>query len=239
MNLTMNNPDEGFPIAFVNASSVLGRYDSTNIDVALLAKIIPPKEYPNVLDVCCGFGRFTKALGELGYQAVGLDLSEDQISKAKASDITGTYLQGDMRDTPKESYDAIINMYTSFGYFDEESEDLKALDSWYLSIRPGGVLIMELADMDRARAKLPRDKEIIYRVTGDVTEEIRMDWDARILEVTYLQDGEKFTCYTRLYEKEKLRSYLLALGFSSVDIYGNLERKIKDEEDNLILVARK
>lgn len=235
----MKNPHEGFPLAFVNASLTLGRYVSTRTDAGLISKIIPLSEYPRVLDVCCGFGRFTKELGLLGYNVTGVDLSLEQIEAARLADPGGTYIQGDMRETPQLDFDAIINMYTSFGYFDSEEDDLLALCSWYRSLRPGGVLVMELADMDRARAKLARDEDLIYRETGDVTEEIRMDWQNRILEVTYLQHDSNFRCYTRLYEKEKLSDYLRSVGFSSVFTYGSLRLEPKNAEDNLILIARK
>ncbi len=239
MKLDMNNPEDGFPMAFVDASSKLGRYLSTKEDAQRLSAIIPLSDYPRILDVCCGFGRFTKEIRQLGYQVTGLDLSKEQIDRAKEDDPGGHYIQGDMRKTPALNYDAVINMYTSFGYFEEENDDLTALSAWCKSLRRGGVLIMELADMDRARTRLSRLNEKIYRVTGDVTEEIRMDWDSRIFEVTFLQGDGRFTCYTRLYEKESLRDHLLKAGFSNVDFYGALDRKTKEPGDNLVLVARK
>ena len=239
MSDTLNNPATGFPMEFVNASVVLGRYATTEEDAALLSRIAPAVTYPRVLDVCCGFGRFTRALRALGHDTTGLDLSEQQIRAAREADPQGRCLQGDMRATPKLAYDTVINMYTSFGYFDAEHDDVAALSSWHGSLRPGGLLIMELADMDRARARLPRDQALILRRTGNVTEEIRMNWERRLLEVTYLQEAAAFTCTTRLFEKEALRGELLRIGFSEVDLFGSLDLTPKRLDDNLIVVARR
>ena len=98
---------------------------------------------------------------------------------------------------------------------------------------------MELADMDRARAKLNFDVTPVIRETGDVVEHCIMDWTRRIFRVTYFQEGAEFTCYTRLYEKDLLKKYLLDIGFTKVDLFGSLALEEKSCGDNLIVVAIK
>ncbi|MCZ8522862.1 MULTISPECIES: class I SAM-dependent methyltransferase [Paenibacillus] len=237
--IPVDNPADGFSMSFVQASKGLNRYVTTEEDARHISKLLPKETYPCLLDVCCGFGRFSGALHKLGYQVTGLDLSQDQIEEARRSNPGPDYIVTDMCHLPDRRFDAVINMYTSFGYYKTEEEDLRALDAWGAALRSGGKLVMELADMDRARAKLDRTKPIIYRYTGDVTEEVRMDWTNRILEVTYLQEDRRFTCHTRLYEKEFLVGYLRGIGFGEVAVYGDLEGKPKALEDNLILIATK
>lgn len=98
---------------------------------------------------------------------------------------------------------------------------------------------MELADMDRARARLDRKQAVIYRHTGDVVEECVMDWSRRVFKVKYLRHGSTFTCYTRLFEKEALKAHLHAAGFTDVQLHGGLDLRPKCPEDNLVIVATK
>lgn len=238
--IAMQNPADGFPIEFVNAARVLGRYESTEADAQALAAIIPRAQFPAVLDMCCGFGRMAGMLHRLGYDVTGVDLSVEQIELALHDNPGPSYQVGDMRVLPKNrSYDAIVNLFTSFGYFETVEEDLQALRSWHAGLRPGGKLVMELADMEIARAKLDRNAGTIYRHTGNVVEECVMDWEQQIFKVKYLQEGQTFTCYTRLYEKEVLRDHLLEIGFSDVQLYGGLDLRARRSTDNLVLIATK
>lgn len=239
-SIAMQNPDDGFPIEFVNAARVLGRYASTASDADALAAIIPLASYPRVLDVCCGFGRTAGKLHQLGYQVTGIDLSAEQIALARCDNPGPAYVVSDMRALPpQQRYDAIVNLFTSFGYFATVDEDVQALHSWCAALRPGGKLIMELADMDLAREKLDRSLATIYRYTGDVIEECVMDWEQQIFRVKYLQNGEDFTCYTRLYESAALKEHLLAAGFSDVQLFGGLDLRARGRMDNLVLIATK
>lgn len=237
---SMQNPVSGFPLEFVNAARVLGRYDATEKEAIALTSIFPRHSHPQLLDLCCGFGRMSAQLHGLGYEVEGLDLSQEQIEMAQRLNPGPHYIVGDMRRLSTErTYDGILNLFTSFGYFETEAEDVAALTGWYAALRPGGILVMELADMELARAKLDRDKDIILRHTGDVVEECIMDWSKRIFRVKYLQRGAEFTCYTRLFEKEALQAHLYQAGFTSVDLYGGLDRRPKRPENNLVVVATK
>ena len=235
--IEMNNPKDGFPIEFNRAARSLGRYDNTSSEAFCISKIVPVNKYNKVLDICCGFGRTSFELHALGYEVTGIDISPRQLELARSINPGPAYIQADMRTPPGERYDAIVNLFTSFGYLDSESEDLETLKAWHQKLRVGGVLIMELADMECARAKLPLERPVFTRGNGTVIENCMMDWEQRIFCVTYVQDDSSFTCYTRLYEKEELKIHLLNSGFSKVDMYGSLSLKPKEERDNLIVVA--
>ncbi|MGH2479952.1 MAG: class I SAM-dependent methyltransferase [Ktedonobacteraceae bacterium] len=97
----------------------------TEQDVNFLARQLPLPRYTRVLDLCCGYGRHALCLAQRGYQVTGLDRDEAAISEArKRAEEAGqpiTYIAGDMLRIGELSgeFDAIINMWQSFGYFDE------------------------------------------------------------------------------------------------------------------------
>ena len=88
----------------------------------------------SVLDLCCGQGRHSVQLAKRGFQVTGLDLNAEYLDlaskAAEAAKVTIETVAADMREIPFENkFDAIVNMYSSFGYLESEAEDLKVLES--------------------------------------------------------------------------------------------------------------
>lgn len=98
-----------------------------------------------ILDLCCGQGRHTNGLAESGYFVIGLDSSRELLNIAKKLSCKNTFfIEGDMRDIPlkRNSCDAVINMFTSFGFFDDE-ENLKVLKSVSYILKRKGRFLMD------------------------------------------------------------------------------------------------
>ncbi|MGK6311190.1 class I SAM-dependent methyltransferase [Variovorax sp. DT-64] len=205
----------------------------------MLSQIIPLATHSKLLDICCGFGRLSGRMHSLGYEVTGIDISEEQLSLAQSENKGPRYLAMDMRAPPLEKFDGLLSMFTSFGYFESADEDINMLKTWSARLQSGGILVMELADMECARAKLPSHKNPFIRYTFDVEEHCSMDWEHGIFKVTYRQKDAKFTCWTRLYEKEELRGFLLESGFREVRLFGDLNLNQKRPENNLVIVATK
>src|SRR5690606_21057041 len=99
-----------------------------------------------VLDLCCGMGRHSLALHEFGYRVTGIDLSEVLLEEAKKLDQTGkvTWIHGDMRYVPLEAqFDAEVNLFTSFGYFDQDDENGKVVREMDRLLAPAGKFIID------------------------------------------------------------------------------------------------
>ena len=121
----------------------------TEQDVDFLARQLPLPRYARVLDLCCGYGRHALRLAQRGYQVTGLDRDKAAISEArKRAEEAGqpvTYVVGDMLRIGELSgeFDAIINMWQSFGYFDEETNhDL--LRQIHNKLAQGGRFIIDM-----------------------------------------------------------------------------------------------
>jgi SAM-dependent methyltransferase len=100
-----------------------------------------------ILDCPCGHGRIANGLAERGLRVTGTDQSELFLERARAdAQVRGVeveYVHGDMRELPwRERFDGLVNWFTSFGYFDDETNRSVA-QGFHDALRPGGRLAME------------------------------------------------------------------------------------------------
>jgi SAM-dependent methyltransferase len=103
-------------------------------------------------DICCGIGRHSSPLARRGVEVTGVDFCPEYLERAEtaAAGLPAVFVRADMRDTRLETgaFDAVINMWTSFGYFADEDEDERAMAEWSRLLRPGGRLVMSLVNRD-------------------------------------------------------------------------------------------
>jgi len=111
----------------------------------------------SLLDVPCGYGRISNELAAMGYCVTGLDATklflERARSDAEAKGAKVRYMHGDMRALPFEDneFDVLINWFTSFGYFDDETNH-KVLGEFRRVLKPGGTLVIDHQNRDRMLA---------------------------------------------------------------------------------------
>jgi SAM-dependent methyltransferase len=106
-----------------------------------------------VLDLACGHGRHAIPLAQRGFRVTGFDLSEEFLERARAAaQAQGAevrWVHGDMRALAFEAeFDAVINIFTAFGYFESDDEDLEVLRGVHRALSPGGGLLLETMHRD-------------------------------------------------------------------------------------------
>ncbi len=122
--------------------------DRTQREVDGIVDLLGLPQGSSILDLCCGHGRHTVPLAQRGYRMTGQDLSEVFLREAeKAAHTQGVqvhWVHSDMRDIPYENeFDAVINIFTAFGYLEDEGEDQKVLQQVCKALRPGGLFLIE------------------------------------------------------------------------------------------------
>lgn len=185
-----------------------------------------------VLDLCCGPGRCAVALAKQGLTVTGVDRTKFLLEKARArarkEKVRVEWVQEDMRKfVRKNSYDLVLSMFTSFGYFEERNEDSRVLKQIFTSLKPGGQVLIELLGKEilakiyqPSLAETAADGSILIQQPQilDGWSRIRNTW-------TVVRNGKarKFTIELNLYSGQELRERLEAAGFDEVKLYGNLE----------------
>ena len=122
--------------------------ERTQREVDFALEALAPPSGARLLDVACGHGRHSLELARRGFRVTGIDLSEPSLALAReaaaAEELDVELVHSDMREIPfRDEFDAAINLFTSFGYFETEHEDERALATIARSLKPGGALLLE------------------------------------------------------------------------------------------------
>lgn len=114
-----------------------------------LTKFLNLPEHGTILDLACGKGRHAKYLNSLSYNVTGVDLSENSILTAKKYENESLkFYVHDMRMPYTQQFDAVFNLFTSFGYFDDEIDNLKTLKAIQQSLNETGFGVIDFMNVD-------------------------------------------------------------------------------------------
>jgi SAM-dependent methyltransferase len=203
-----------------------------------------------ILDVPCGQGRHAHLLAEAGFRVDGLDYSEHLIKLARKRGVGPSlkYTQGDMRKMSRSwtsKFDAVINLFTSFGFFANPSDDAQVIDEFARVLKPGGVLIWHGGSRDGVMARfLSRD----WWVTEDgtvIAHERSFDPLSGLLTIDSVLKGstkraQRRTHKIRLYTATRLAELCASAGLIVEEAFdGFHDRPLTRKSSEMMLVARK
>lgn len=197
-----------------------------------------------ILDLACGPGRFALPLARRGFHVVGLDRSEVYLTQARAeAQEQGLHIQliqGDMRSIPFESeFDAVINLFTSFGYFEKEEEHLQVLKEVRKCLKPGGRFLLEFQNRDwLIRHFQARD----WREYKDfiVLEERKLDLERNRLEARWIMlrstERKEYSLSLRLFTLAELLGLFAQARLKVLGYYGGLRQEPLSLETNRLTI---
>jgi SAM-dependent methyltransferase len=199
-------------------------------------------ENGTILDLACGKGRHSIYLNKLGYQVTGVDLSENSIAVAnESSNESLRFKTHDMREPMNETYDAVFNLFTSFGYFDTYEDNIKTLKAIKDSINEYGFGVIDFFNADF----------IIENLVAEETKEIdgitfnikRFVENKKIIkEIRFEDKGEtyNFTEKVSAFTLSDFESMMEEAGIFLLEIFGDykLRKFYKTQSERLIMIFK-
>ena len=224
-------------------------YKNRNSDEAefflnnLLDYLKPDKNH-KFLDVACGKGRHAKMLHQLGFDTLGLDLAEESIQEAKKLSTEGlSFDVHDMRQVyAKESFDYVFNLFTSFGYFEVQDDNLKTLKAVHQSLKSNGELVIDFMNADKViRHLVAKDEKTLQGV--HFIQQRRLENGIIIKDIEVIDEGETYGFQERVQALNitDFETLLKASGFEIRNTFGDYKLSPFDKEssDRLIIHAKK
>jgi SAM-dependent methyltransferase len=233
------------PVLF-NASKWAAAEEEMRKTVALLG--LSPDNGTTILDACCGVGRHAIELARMGFEVTGVDrmsaFLEAARETAEAERAAVEFEHQDMRSFARpDTFDAAINMFTSFGYFDELQDEKKLLHNIYISLKSGGRLCIDIIGKEVVAREFKRYDWYRDEFGYMISEYRIIDNWTRLYNRWILidEDGKfEYSFSHRIFSARELTDLVEECGFIDIEVYGSLDKTPYDHRaDVLTVVGRK
>jgi len=228
--------------------------DSVRQHVDFLVDVLELEDGLTLLDQCCGVGRLSIPLADRGVNVIGMDITESYVevarNRAGERNLPCTFHHGDAREfVASEPCDAAINWFTSFGYEEDDRQNIKMLERVFESLKPGGRFALDYLNTARVMAEFrqwyidrPESEELSGLI---VLHETKTDYARGMMESdwTFLYpDGRRVVkdLAVRMYMPHELVAMLRQCGFIDIELFGSVEKEPMDRlSRRCIVVSRK
>lgn len=218
--------------------------------INLFQRSIPINTKSKVLDIACGAGRHSLELARRGFDVTGFDLSGFLIGEAKKAlknseekNLKAKFIIKDMRYFNfKNSFDAAVNFFTSFGYFDNDRENFQVIENVSGSLKTGGYFVFDFLNKNYLEKNLrPYSKNNYENVTVVQKRKIENNIVRKEIFIKSKNNTLKFTEVLKLYSVSEFKiifdSYNLRIQNLFGDYFGN--KFNKNNSKRLIIIAKK
>ena len=210
-----------------------------------LLRHLHPKPDARLLDFACGKGRHSIYLSSKGYDVTGVDLSAESIAAAQGQAHAHLHFWvHDMREPlPYGPFDLIFNLFTSFGYFLHESENVVALRNAAAALRPGGKLVIDFLNTERTvRELVAHEQKTVAGITFRLHRHLDRDFIVKAIDFQ-APDGQllHFEERVRALSRERFEEYFLLAGLRLVEVLGDYQLGPYDEarSPRMIFILKK
>jgi len=222
----------------------------TKKEVAFIFKVLKLPRKARILDLACGTGRHSIELAKRGYEVFGIDFHEESVKIARASikslDKRIKFIKGDMRRLPfNNEFDAVINMFTSFGYFSKDKENDLTLREISKSLKKRGLLLLDLQNKywqlnNISKKSWEREKEIF------IFEKRQYDRKRKLFvnDINFIFPSGKsnnIKTMVRLFDLKEIKNKLLSAGMKITKVFGDYDASNYNTKRSprMIVLARK
>jgi len=202
------------------------------------------KKEDTIMDLACGKGRHSIYLNQKGARVTGLDLSKQNIRYAQSfTNERLNFAVHDMREVyAKEAFTHIVNLFTSFGYFTTEEDNLAVFNSASESLQPGGYLLIDYLNPDKVISELIEEEEkVVEGIHFYISKKIE---DGFIIKnIFFKADGisHHYQERVQILREEHFKYYFDKVGFEVISVFGDYSLIPFDfnSSDRMIFIAKK
>ncbi len=197
-----------------------------------------------IADVCCGKGRHTAYLHEKGFEVVGYDLSAESISYCRKFIRSGMsfHVHDIRKPIPDSGFDVVLNLFTSYGYFKSEEENVEALKNMCDALKPSGRILIDYMNTSQVVKNLVLH-EVVER-EGILFHVSRAIQDNKLVKrITFADEGRswEFSEQVALLGLDDFKRQLSTCGMEIENVYGNYDLHPFDEQtsNRMIILAKR
>ena len=199
-------------------------------------------EQGKILDLACGKGRHSVYLNSLGYDVVGVDLSVNSIAYAKQYENDTLHFDVHCMCSPyDEKFDAVFNLFTSFGYFDEDEDNLRTIMAIKEDLNEFGFGVIDFMNTDLIIENLvPEEIKTVEGIEFHLKRYVRDGYILKNIEFT--ADGEDFLFQERVkaFTLKDFEALFEEAGVYLLDVFGDykLRKFQKGVSERLVMIFK-
>ncbi|MBK6612339.1 MAG: class I SAM-dependent methyltransferase [Sphingobacteriales bacterium] len=197
----------------------------------LIAKYKWPKTC-NMLDLACGEGRHALFLAQQNYCVTGIDIASNSIQKAREqaklnrlSSNSLNFVVGDMRQPfGQQQYQVIFNLFTSFGYFEQQTDNLTVLHNAHKALLPNGHLLIDFMNTHKIVANLvPHETKMIDGIYFEIWRYLESGYIVKKIAVSEPNSGKILNFYERVQAiyPDDFKELFAKSSFKTDNLFGN------------------
>ncbi len=199
-------------------------------------------EKGTILDLACGKGRHAVYLNSLDYNVTGVDLSNNSIEYAKQFENDSLKFEvHDMRTLFPKQYDAVFNLFTSFGYFDDENDNIKTLEAIQNSLNEFGFGVIDFMNVDFIIENLvAQEKKTVEHIDFHIKRYVKNNFIYKEIRFTDNNEDYFFTEKVQAISLNDFQEYFKKANITLLDIFGDykLNKFDKKNSERLILIFK-
>ncbi len=201
-------------------------HEEARLFIDNICQLVQIKQDHKVLDLACGKGRHAIYLNKKGLNVTGLDLSEQNIASAKKRENEHLHFcTHDMRQPWGENeFDCVFNLFTSFGYFDDDAENQIAINNAARSLKSGGTFILDFLNPFTVINQLIEEE---IKNVGGIEFHINKEFvnGFIIKKITFTDQGKAYSFQEKVKAIRRVHflAYFENAGLSIVDIFGDYD----------------
>ncbi len=199
-------------------------------------------EHGKILDLACGKGRHSMYLNALGYDVTGVDLSENSIAYAKQFENDTLHFQvHDMCQPLNEKFDAVFNLFTSFGYFENDEDNLKTITAVKDELNDFGFGVIDFMNSEYVIQNLiPEDNKVIQNIAFFQKRYAKDGYIFKDIQFSYKNEHYNFQERVKAFTLQDFESLFDQAGVHLLDVFGDykLRKFDKNTSERLVMIFK-
>ena len=209
-----------------------------------LVEYLKLKKGSKLIDIGCGKGRHANYLNSLGFDVVGIDLSPNNIAAAKKNEKSNLhFVVQDMRKVYLEDkFDIAINLFTSFGYFNNDTDEQAAINAMAKNLKSEGILVIDFMNVKKVITNLVMsEQKSINNVVFDIQKKVENNYIIKNISIYDKEIKQKFQEKVKVLTLTDFYELITNADLKIINIFGNYKLDDFDAttSDRLILICKK
>ena len=205
------------------------------------------KKNSKILDLACGAGRHSIEFAQKGFSVTAVDLSKNLLNIAKqnaqSANVEIDFIRADIRNfIIDKKFDLIVNLFTSFGYFESDEENFKVFEIAYNNLNEKGIFVFDYFNKKFLEKNLKPSSNLNLD-DGEIIQKRRIEKGRVIKDIIIKKNGseKRFNESVKIYSLDEIKSQLISAKFKIKDILGSFDGKEfhEDISDRIIIIAQK